>query len=132
MHWCQCTWQTHFANLQEMSFSRVASFCHCTVVLGVGWSPLLRGSRSHVQATNVRPEERFTKRFVSDFYWQTVISYWNPRIWLAESKSASENHWQDALWNAPQVNMFWRRKGYDTFQRKLGQENKYDLIIRNN
>ena len=35
MHWCQCTWQTHFACLQEMSFSRVASFCqwrqYCSV-----------------------------------------------------------------------------------------------------
>ena len=28
LHWCQCTWQTHFAHLWEMSFSRVASFCH--------------------------------------------------------------------------------------------------------
>ena len=27
LHWCQCTWQTHFAHLQEPSFSRVASFC---------------------------------------------------------------------------------------------------------
>ena len=30
LHWCQCTWQTYFANLREMSFSRVAPFCHCT------------------------------------------------------------------------------------------------------
>ena len=26
LYWCQCTWQTHFAHLWEMSFSRVASF----------------------------------------------------------------------------------------------------------
>ena len=25
LHWCQCTWQTHFANLREISFSSVAS-----------------------------------------------------------------------------------------------------------
>ena len=27
LHWCQCTWQTHFAHLREISFPRVASFC---------------------------------------------------------------------------------------------------------
>ena len=27
LHWWQCTWQTHFAHLLEMSFSNVASFC---------------------------------------------------------------------------------------------------------
>ena len=27
LHRCQCTWQTHFAHLRKMSFSRVASFC---------------------------------------------------------------------------------------------------------
>ena len=32
LHWCQCTWQTHFAHLREMSFSRVASFCQSTAV----------------------------------------------------------------------------------------------------
>ena len=26
LHWWQCTWQTHFAYLREISFSRVASF----------------------------------------------------------------------------------------------------------
>ena len=33
LHWCQCTWQTHFAPLRKMSFSRVASFCQSTAVL---------------------------------------------------------------------------------------------------
>ena len=33
----------------------------------------------------------------------TVISYWNPCIWLAESKFVSEKHWQNAWWNAPQA-----------------------------
>ena len=32
LHWCQCTWQTNFAHLREMSFSRVASFCQSTAV----------------------------------------------------------------------------------------------------
>ena len=32
-HWCQCMWQTHFALLWEMSFSRVASFCQSWAVL---------------------------------------------------------------------------------------------------
>ena len=32
LHWCQCMWQTHFAHLREMSFSRVASFCQSTAV----------------------------------------------------------------------------------------------------
>ena len=27
LHWCKCTWQTHFAHLRNMSFSRVASLC---------------------------------------------------------------------------------------------------------
>ena len=31
----------------------------------------------------------------------TVISYWNPCVWLAESKFVSENHWWDASWNLP-------------------------------
>ena len=30
LHWCKCTWQTHFAHLPEISFSRVASFCQST------------------------------------------------------------------------------------------------------
>ena len=30
------------------------------------------------------------------------ISYWNPCIWLAESKFVSEKYWQNAWWNAPQ------------------------------
>ena len=34
--WCQCTWQTHFAHLWEMSFSRVASFCQSMAALIVG------------------------------------------------------------------------------------------------
>ena len=33
----------------------------------------------------------------------TVISYWNPCIWLAESKFVSEKHWQNTWWNAPQM-----------------------------
>ena len=32
-----------------------------------------------------------------------VISYWNPCIWLAESKFVSEKHWQNAWWNAPLI-----------------------------
>ena len=43
----------------------------------------------------------FIKRFVSVFSLTTVISYWNPCIWLAESKFVSEKHWQNAWWNAP-------------------------------
>ena len=35
------------------------------------------------------------------FLLTTVISYWNPCIWLAESKFVSKNHWQDTWWNAP-------------------------------
>ena len=31
----------------------------------------------------------------------TVISYWNPCIWLAESEFVSEKHWQNTWWNAP-------------------------------
>ena len=31
------------------------------------------------------------------------ISYWNPCIWLAESKFVSEKHWQNAWWNTPQI-----------------------------
>ena len=49
------------------------------------------------------PGGHFIKRFVSVFPLTTVISYWNPCIWLAESKFVSEKHWQNAWWNAPQV-----------------------------
>ena len=36
LHWCQCTWQTHFAHLREISFSRVASFCQSGAVVALG------------------------------------------------------------------------------------------------
>ena len=47
LHWCQCTWQTHFAHLQEMSFSRVASFCQSTAVF------MRRVSSDHTGQTNI-------------------------------------------------------------------------------
>ena len=53
-------------------------------------SPLRLGSRGH-----------FIKRFVSVFPLTNFISYWNPCIWLAESKFVSEKQWQNAWWNAP-------------------------------
>ena len=43
----------------------------------------------------------FIKRFVSAL--TNFISYWNPCIWLAESKFVSEKHWQNAWWNAPLI-----------------------------
>ena len=45
----------------------------------------------------------FHEAFCQCFSLTTVISYWNPCIWLAESKFVSEKHWQNAWWNAPQV-----------------------------
>ena len=33
LHWCRWTWQTHFAQLREMLFSRVASFCQSTAAI---------------------------------------------------------------------------------------------------
>ena len=41
--------------------------------------------------------------FCQCFSLTNFISYWNPCIWLAESKFVSEKHWQNAWWNAPQV-----------------------------
>ena len=45
--------------------------------------------------------ECFMKLFCQRFSLTNCISYWNLCIWLAESKSVSENHGQDASWNAP-------------------------------
>ena len=45
--------------------------------------------------------------FCQCFSLTTVISYWNPCIWLAESKFVSEKHWQNAWWNAPQGSISW-------------------------
>ena len=43
----------------------------------------------------------FHKAFCQWFSPTNVKSYWNPCIWLAKSKFVGENHWQNALWNAP-------------------------------
>ena len=43
----------------------------------------------------------FHQAFCQWFSLTNFISYWNPCIWLAESKLVSENHWQKAWWNAP-------------------------------
>ena len=45
----------------------------------------------------------FHQAFCQCFSLTTVISYWNPCIWLAESKFVSEKHWQNAWWNAPLI-----------------------------
>ena len=37
------------------------------------------------------------------FFTDNFISYWNPCIWLAESKFVSEKHWQNTWWNAPLI-----------------------------
>ena len=47
LHWCQCTWQTDSARWWEMSFSRVASFCHRRADL------LQQGQVLHVGHANV-------------------------------------------------------------------------------
>ena len=44
----------------------------------------------------------FHQAFCQWFSLTNFISYWNPCIWLAESKFVSEKHWQNAWWNAPQ------------------------------
>ena len=43
----------------------------------------------------------FHQAFCQWFSLTNFISYWNPCIWLAESKFVSEKHWQNAWWNAP-------------------------------
>ena len=47
----------------------------------------------------------FHQAFGQCFSLTTVISYWNPCIWLAESKLVSEKHWQNAWWNAPWLDL---------------------------
>ena len=49
------------------------------------------------------PWGAFHQAFCQCFSLTTVISYWNPCIWLAESKFFSEKYWQNAWWNAPLV-----------------------------
>ena len=51
------------------------------------------------------PGGAFHQAFCQWFSLTNFISYWNPCIWLAESKLVSENHWQKAWWNAPQMCM---------------------------
>ena len=69
----------------------------------MGTFTLWRTSRSH---DRVKCHFRgvFHQAFSQWFSLTKFISYWNPCIWLAESKLVSENHWQNAWWNAPQVN----------------------------
>ena len=50
----------------------------------------------------VRDQGAFHQAFCQWFSLTNFISYWNPCIWLAESKFVSEKHWQNAWWNAPQ------------------------------
>ena len=45
----------------------------------------------------------FHRAFCQCFSLTTVISYWNPCIWLAESKFVSEKLWQNTKWNAPRT-----------------------------
>ena len=44
----------------------------------------------------------FHQVFCQCFSLTNFISYWNPCIWLAESKFVSEKHWQNTWWNTPQ------------------------------
>ena len=67
----------------------------------------------------------FHQAFCQCFSLTNFISYWNPCIWLAESKFVSEKHWQNTWWNAPLVSfghpniqsvciMQWDEKELDT------------------
>ena len=58
----------------------------------------LFGRRTKIASRGV-----FHQAFSQWFSLTKFISYWNPCIWLAESKLVSEKHWQKAWWNAPQV-----------------------------
>jgi len=46
---------------------------------------------------STRSGERFMKRLVIDFHWQTVTSYWNHCVSLAERKFVGENHWHKTI-----------------------------------
>ena len=54
-------------------------------------------------STPMIPRGAFHQVFCQCFSLTNFISYWNPCIWLAESKFVSEKHWQNAWWNAPLV-----------------------------
>ena len=43
----------------------------------------------------------FHQAFCQWFSLTNFKSYWNPCVWLAESKFVSEKHWQNVWWNAP-------------------------------
>ena len=62
-----------------------------------------RGENSMLYWSNNDSWGAFHQAFCQCFSLTTVISYWNPCIWLAESKFVSEKHWQNAWWNAPLV-----------------------------
>ena len=47
------------------------------------------------------------------------ISYWNPCIWLAESKFVSEKHWQNAWWNAPLITLISHKPWVPYYQTQL-------------
>ena len=61
----------------------------------------------------------FHQAFCQCFSLTTVISYWNPCIWLAESKFVSEKHWQNTWWNAP-LN-WWLNRGMSGFSLRRGK-----------
>ena len=68
----------------------IHAWCHHARKFSVAW--LTHGSWG-----------AFHQAFCQWFSLTNFISYWNPCIWLAESKFVSENHWQNAWWNAPQL-----------------------------
>ena len=90
---------SHLPDLEKIPGILRAFLCLEHILINYGDFFPDRGS---VKAPCVpRSGEHFIKRFVSDFHWLTDKSYWNPWIWLAESELVSENHWQNAWWNAP-------------------------------
>ena len=73
----------------------------------------------------------FHQAFCQWFSLTNFISYWNPCIWLAESKFVSENHWQNAWWNAPQISMkFLLQVAFDNTVKVL-ELKPFSLEIRN-
>ena len=67
--------------------------------------PFIWGHSSVMFVRNLAVQTRgaFHQAFCQWFSLTNFISYWNPCIWLAESKFVSENHWRNAWWNAPQL-----------------------------
>ena len=149
--YAQCAWPSTIATL----YRKYACASSCDVMASTAYWCTGEGFCSELihwlGSSSIRGA--FHQAFCQCFSLTTVISYWNPCIWLAESKFVSEKHWQNALMKCPPpppgwtVNtrqnlwiIFWRRWSRTlscevclwlscSFHNNNNNDNSYDNII---